>query len=307
MKVKFKKREIDVEQVNLVRRVSILFYIMMFVTLSLTFVCGISSVADASNVDSMEHENESSSEFEIKNVDFSIHPLTVAGMNASNMQLINYPVSIAITGSNVLLATTNVGITEYKKLDDEVEEIEEAEEIIVEEVGPGMNVRSVEETIEPFNNPEEIATETIVEETEVETEPIKEYYLNLSEHEKDILCRIVEAEVTGTGSSFGTSDEVVRTCKFRVARVIINRVLSPQFPNTVEGVVFQKNQFSPLIDGRYYKVSITDLTRQAVEMALDKSYPDDIPGALYFTSGRGFSSRKLSLIKTDEVGHKFYK
>ncbi len=36
-----------------------------------------------------------------------------------------------------------------------------------------------------------------------------------------------------------------------VGAVVINRMLSPAFPNTIEGVIYQKNQFSPVASGRF--------------------------------------------------------
>lgn len=131
-------------------------------------------------------------------------------------------------------------------------------------------------------------------------------FFQVTPEEYEIMCRIVEAEVTGVGSSKISSEQMIMS-KFRVARVIVNRVLDQRFPNTVSGVIFQKGQFTPVSNGRYYRVAITDLTRIAVNMALDTSVPDDIPGALYFNGGRGHSSRKLQLIMTDSVGHKFYR
>ena len=38
--------------------------------------------------------------------------------------------------------------------------------------------------------------------------------------------------------------------KLAVASVVINRVLSSKFPNTVVGVVYQNKQFSPVASGR---------------------------------------------------------
>lgn len=131
-------------------------------------------------------------------------------------------------------------------------------------------------------------------------------FLNLSLEEKEMLCRIVEAEVTGVSYRGAYGNEMLLS-KFRVARVVINRVLDPRFPNSVEGVIYQRGQFTPIKDGRYYRVQITDMTRQAVDMALDSYFPDDIPGALYFNGGSGHKSRKLQLILTDAVGHKFYR
>jgi len=70
-----------------------------------------------------------------------------------------------------------------------------------------------------------------------------------------ILYRMVEAEATGEGYEG----------KQLVTEVIMNRVHSDQFPNSIEAVVFQKNQFSPIIDGRYWEVSITRETVLAVK------------------------------------------
>jgi len=36
-----------------------------------------------------------------------------------------------------------------------------------------------------------------------------------------------------------------------VGAVVINRLLSSKFPNTITGVIYQKNQFSPVKSGRY--------------------------------------------------------
>lgn len=165
----------------------------------------------------------------------------------------------------------------------------------------------VVETVEDFVEKSQIVD--IIEET-IPTEPIQMeqapvLFLNLSPEEKEVLCRIVEAEVTGYSYKGAFGNEMLMS-KFRVARVVINRVLDGRFPNTVSGVVYQRGQFGPVSDGRFWKVSITDMTRQAVELALDTSVPDDIPGALYFNCGSGHKSRKLRLLLTDAVGHKFY-
>ena len=79
-------------------------------------------------------------------------------------------------------------------------------------------------------------------------------------NELEILFRIVEAEATG--------EDI--TGKELVALVILNRVNNFDFPNTITEVVFEQipnsqyHHFSPLDDNRYYTVTITDNTRQAV-------------------------------------------
>lgn len=39
--------------------------------------------------------------------------------------------------------------------------------------------------------------------------------------------------------------------KLAVGAVVINRVLSSKYPDTVVGVIYQKSQFSPVASGRY--------------------------------------------------------
>lgn len=92
---------------------------------------------------------------------------------------------------------------------------------------------------------------------------------SLATKEYDILCRIVEAEATG-----GTIDQ-----KRNVASCVLARVYSSNWPNTVEGVVFQKRQFSPIDDGRYYTVKITESTIEAVDLTLREGLTHD---CIYF-------------------------
>ena len=51
-----------------------------------------------------------------------------------------------------------------------------------------------------------------------------------------------------------------------VAEVILNRVASPQFPNTVHDVLYQKRQFSPI--KRINKVKPTETQYKAISAAL---------------------------------------
>lgn len=111
----------------------------------------------------------------------------------------------------------------------------------------------------------------------------KENRIVLDENDYDILCCIVEAEAGGE-DYLG---------KKLVAEVVLNRVESAKFPNTVEEVVFQQEdgvyQFSPVADGRFYRVTVSEETKQAVDAAL--SGEDESRGALYFIN-RKYSSTK---------------
>ena len=107
----------------------------------------------------------------------------------------------------------------------------------------------------------------------------------LSDKDYDALLRIVEAEAGGEDQDG----------KLLVANVVLNRVNSKAFPDSVVSVVMQKEQgiaqFSPTVDGRYQSVKVSDDTKEAVERAL---YGEDISqGALYFCAREKADSEKM--------------
>ena len=91
------------------------------------------------------------------------------------------------------------------------------------------------------------------------------------------LLRIVEAEV-------GDNDVYGRTI---VANVVLNRVRSSHFENTITEVIFSKGQFSPIRDKRFFKVKVSEATIKGVNNALMGE--DYSRGALYFMD-RAYSS-----------------
>lgn len=115
---------------------------------------------------------------------------------------------------------------------------------------------------------------------------VNENAIFLDEESIEILCRIVEAEA-------GTEDEKGRIL---VANVVMNRVESSRFPDTVKGVVFQKSgglyQFSPVANGRYYRVTVSEETREAVEKVLRGK--DESQGALYFVNRYAANAEYMS-------------
>lgn len=64
-----------------------------------------------------------------------------------------------------------------------------------------------------------------------------------------------------------------------VAAVILNRVKSPLFPNTVSGVIFQPRAFTAVADGQIW-LTPNDTARKAVQDALNGSDPSG--GCLYY-------------------------
>ena len=85
-----------------------------------------------------------------------------------------------------------------------------------------------------------------------------------------LLCRMISAEARGEPY----------TGQVAVGAVILNRVNHPSFPNTVAGVLFQPGAFSPVADGQFYQVTITDSARKAAQDALNGWDPTG--GAIYF-------------------------
>jgi len=100
--------------------------------------------------------------------------------------------------------------------------------------------------------------------------------ITLSDTDYQVLLTIVEAEV-------GTEDLYAR---MMIANVIINRMQNDYYPDTIEEVVFQNDgkvyQFSPILDGRYYKVKVSKKTIEAVNNVL-AGY-DNSEGALAFVN-----------------------
>lgn len=133
----------------------------------------------------------------------------------------------------------------------------------------------------------------------------KENIVKLSEEDYEVLLRIVEAEAGGEDTEG----------KMLVAGVVLNRVASPDFPNTVKEVVFQRTkktvQFSPVYSGRYDKVKISEGTIDAVDRVLGGE--DISEGALFFAARRYADPGKMRWFdeKLDYLfthgGHEFFK
>ncbi len=114
--------------------------------------------------------------------------------------------------------------------------------------------------------------------------------LLITEEDKEVLLRIVEAEATC---------EDIKG-RMLVANVILNRVVSKKFPDSITEVVFQNNgvtyQFAPIKDGRYWTVEVSEETIEAVERVL--AGEDYSQGALYFAARRMANKKAMSWFDT---------
>ena len=128
----------------------------------------------------------------------------------------------------------------------------------------------------------EARVQAAAEETVVAEEPAREAFTGYSESDYNVLLRIVQAEA-------GNCDIEGRVM---VANVILNRVESGSFPNTITKVVYQKHQFSPVSNGSIKRCKVTTETVEAVERAL--AGEDLTDGALYFMNRRASSKKNAN-------------
>lgn len=92
-----------------------------------------------------------------------------------------------------------------------------------------------------------------------------------------------------------------------VGNVVMNRVASPIYPNTVEGVLAQKNQFTTYRAGKLADRTPTATSVIAAKLVLDGGVVEETAGALYFDSASGsWASRNKECVAV--IGnHKFYR
>lgn len=108
-------------------------------------------------------------------------------------------------------------------------------------------------------------------------------HTQISDNDYETLLAIVEAEAGGEDLEG----------RIMVANVILNRVDSELFPDTVTDVVWQSSggspQFSPTADGRLQSVTVSDTTREAVNRAIDG---EDLSQEALFFLEREYSETK---------------
>ena len=71
--------------------------------------------------------------------------------------------------------------------------------------------------------------------------------------------------------------------KALVMRVVLNRVNSKEFPNSIRKVIYQERQFSPIANGRFDRVEPNKDCQKAFDMIAEDGW-DESRGALYFES-----------------------
>lgn len=128
-------------------------------------------------------------------------------------------------------------------------------------------------------------------------------------------------EQSKIGSMDWDSDDAYRLAKIAMAEaesediegkalvmlVVLNRVWDDEFPNTIEEVIFQKGQFSPISNGRYDEVEPDEDCYRALQLIQTDGW-DESHGATYFESKSDSTWHSENLTFLFKHGkHYFYK
>ena len=121
-------------------------------------------------------------------------------------------------------------------------------------------------------------------------------YDTYSKKELDLLFRVVEAEAMGADVE----------CKSHVASVIFNRLEKGWWDGDITRSLMAHNQYEVVSNGRYKRVTVTESTIQACEVAFNF---DTARGALFFdsTDGKSWAAKNREFIFRDRIGHDFFK
>ena len=141
-------------------------------------------------------------------------------------------------------------------------------------------------------------TEEESSEIEVDYYPEFTYSKDWSANESYLLARIAMAEAEGCNTQ----------TKTLIIMCVLNRVWSDEFPDTIEEVIFQENQFSPIDNGRWDRVEPNEDCYEAVKVVMEAKY-DYSGGATYFENCAdevNWHSRNLEFLYESE-GIRFYK
>ena len=173
----------------------------------------------------------------------------------------------------------------YEIVFEEVIEEPDPYEIAIQEMQEKMSeIESIEDNKEWF-----LAYKDIVFEYIEWIDPPETIFDYFTEDEIRLICRVVETETYQCDFD----------SKVNVANVVLNRIESGEFGDTVEEIITTENQFA------YGRKNISEDTILAVEYAF--MIEDTTNGALFFHSNNKtdtFCGRDF--IFQDSVGHNFY-
>ena len=192
---------------------------------------------------------------------------------------------------NDLLEMAEEYLSEEAPVEEEapvVEWVPVVEEILVVEAAPAKEDVAVMEVVKEISEEEEssaisVEADASAMEEEISSDmeekasqksiPLPQWRIQITNEQLDLLERCVMAE--GGGESY--------ECQVAIACVIINRVISDKYPDSVDGVIKQKGQFSTW-PKMIKRMVATNEVKQAVREALtSEAIPENV---LYFRASR---------------------
>lgn len=133
----------------------------------------------------------------------------------------------------------------------------------------------VSQEFEEAKTLEQIAQE---EKEAKETQEVSGISVLASSDELDLLAAIIQCEAGGESYDG----------KVAVGAVVMNRVNSPSFPNSISAVVYQSGQFSPVASGGLASVLASGARSDCYAAAQDVlNGANNVGGRLFFHAGRG--------------------
>jgi N-acetylmuramoyl-L-alanine amidase len=118
--------------------------------------------------------------------------------------------------------------------------------------------------------------------------------LSVNKKELSMLARVIYAEARGEGYKG----------QIAVGAVVLNRLQSPKFPNTVKGVIMERNAFSAVKDGQYWLIP-NQTAFKAAKAAVKGSDPTG-NALFYYNPVVSKSSWFKTRVVTKKIGsHKF--
>ncbi len=153
-------------------------------------------------------------------------------------------------------------------------ESEETEEESTEETAES-EAASTEETAESEESAEESEEETAESE---ETSSSSSYVIDASEDDVALLAALIYCEAGGES----------REGKVAVGAVVVNRVKSSSYPNTISGVIYQSGQFTPASSGKLATILAQGANSDCYEAAVAALTGENpIGDKLHFNGGTG--------------------
>lgn len=121
---------------------------------------------------------------------------------------------------------------------------------------------------------------------------LKKYTLNQSE--MDIMAKVIYSEARGEPYKGQVA----------VGAVVMNRIQSSEFPNDIQGVVFQKSAFTAVDDGQYWLTP----NRTAYLAAMDavRGWDPTYESLYYFNPKTATSKWIWSRPQTVQIGHHIF-